>query len=110
MLQLKGGKFGICKGGGTYAAAMSNVRLPAAVQKKKVPVRRLWGRGKGRFRTKGRYSAGTVRGTFWVTIDRCDGTVTRVRTGVVDVFDFVLHKHIKVHAGQQYLASPSKKH
>lgn len=30
----------------------------------------------GHFRTVGRYSAATVRGTQWQTIDRCDGTLT----------------------------------
>ncbi len=30
----------------------------------------------GSFRTKGRYSASTVRGTTWNTSDRCDGTLT----------------------------------
>ncbi len=28
----------------------------------------------GRFRTRGRYAAATVRGTQWTTMDRCDGT------------------------------------
>ena len=48
-------------------------------RKRKRRVRRLWGDGKGSFRTSGRYSAATVRGTRWLTEDRCDGTVTRVR-------------------------------
>ena len=30
----------------------------------------------GQFRTRGRYSAGTVVGTVWDTIDRCAGTLT----------------------------------
>jgi hypothetical protein len=105
-LQPVGGKFAICSGKGPKAAGS---RTTAAVVEKKKPVRRLWGHGKGRFRTKGRYSAGTVRGTFWVTIDRCDGTVTRVREGVVDVYDFVLEKHEQLRAGHSYLASPAKK-
>jgi hypothetical protein len=51
-------------------------------------VRRLWGDGYGRFRTAGRYSAATVRGTRWLVEDRCDGTVTRVKRGQVAVEDF----------------------
>jgi len=51
-------------------------------------VRRLWGDGKGRFRTRGRYSAATVRGTRWLTEDLCDGTLTRVSRGEVEVEDF----------------------
>ncbi|MGZ4331685.1 MAG: hypothetical protein ACXVXL_27240, partial [Solirubrobacteraceae bacterium] len=31
--------------------------------------------GHGKFRTKGRYAAATVRGTIWTTADRCDGTL-----------------------------------
>jgi len=58
----------------------------------------------GRFRTRGRYSAATVRGTAWDTIDRCDGTLTRVHRGTVIVNDFVRHKTVAVHAGQSYLA------
>jgi uncharacterized delta-60 repeat protein len=40
--------------------------------------RRLWGNGRGKFRTRGRYGAATVRGTKWLTDDRCDGTLVRV--------------------------------
>ena len=58
----------------------------------------------GKFRTKGRYSAGTVRGTKWDTIDRCDGTLTVVHRGTVDVLDFARRKTIAVHAGHSYLA------
>jgi len=104
-LQLVGGKFSICRTG-TKAAADRSTQLAL---KKKPPVRRLFGDGKGRFRTKGRYSAGTVRGTYWVTIDRCDGTLTRVFRGVVSVHDLVLHTYVKVRAGHSYLASPAKK-
>jgi hypothetical protein len=58
----------------------------------------------GRFRTRGRYSAGTVRGTAWDTIERCDGTLTVVHRGIVAVHDFALGKTISIHAGHRYLA------
>ena len=58
----------------------------------------------GHFRTKGKYSSATVRGTAWLTIDRCDGTLTVVQRGTVDVFDNRRRKTIVVHAGQTYLA------
>jgi DNA-binding beta-propeller fold protein YncE len=58
----------------------------------------------GRFRTRGRYSAGTVRGTVWDTVERCDGTLTVVRRGTVNVFDFRTRKTVTVHAGHRYLA------
>ncbi|MEA2300735.1 MAG: hypothetical protein QOE44_1270, partial [Solirubrobacteraceae bacterium] len=40
---------------------------------------------KGKFRTKGRFSSATVRGTVWTTSDRCDGTLTTVKRGSVVV-------------------------
>jgi hypothetical protein len=58
----------------------------------------------GRFRTRGRYSAATVRGTSWDTIERCDGTVIVVHRGTVEVFDYGRRRTITVHAGQSYLA------
>jgi hypothetical protein len=62
------------------------------------------GNSSGRFRTRGRYSAATVRGTIWDTIDRCDGTLTRVRRGVVVVRDFRKRRKITLRAGKSYLA------
>ena len=94
-LILGGGNFGICRGGGSAQSV-------GAVPRK--PVRRLWGSGKGRFSTRARYSAATVRGTRWLTQDRCDGTLTRVTQGVVSVQDFRLRKTRLVKAGQSYLA------
>jgi hypothetical protein len=38
--------------------------------------RRLFGRAHGHFRTRGRSSSATVRGTEWLTEDTCSGTVT----------------------------------
>jgi hypothetical protein len=58
--------------------------------RKRKRVRRLWGDGHGSFRTEGHYSAATVRGTRWLTEDRCDGTVTRVVRGSVAVEDFTI--------------------
>jgi hypothetical protein len=66
--------------------------------------RSLWGKGKGRFRTKGKNASGTVRGTWWLTQDSCAGTLIKVKRGVVDVFDFKKHKHVLVHAGHSYFA------
>jgi uncharacterized repeat protein (TIGR01451 family) len=93
-LRLSRGNFAIC----------TAKRTTAAKPKPRRPVRRLWGRGKGSFRTRGRYSATTVRGTYWLTEDRCDGTLTRVREGRVQVIDIRLRKRITLVAGQSYLA------
>jgi Divergent InlB B-repeat domain len=67
--------------------------------------RKLWGSGKGKFRTKGRYSSATVRGTKWYVEDRCNGTLTKVAKGVVGVQDFVRKKLVLVDAGHEYFAS-----
>ena len=63
---------------------------------------------KGKFKTSGRYSAATVRGTKWTIADRCDGTLTHDITDSVAVTDFVRHKTIILHAGQSYLAKARK--
>ena len=67
--------------------------------------RKLWGSGKGMFRTKGRYSSATVRGTKWYVEDRCGGTLTKVAKGSAAVQDFVRHKLVLVKAGHRYFAS-----
>ena len=95
-LLLQGGNFGICR-----TRALGTLSLDA---KRKRQVRRLWGNGKGRFTTKGRYSSATVRGTHWLVQDRCDGTLTRVLRGIVKVKDFRRHKTVNVRAGHTYLA------
>jgi CSLREA domain-containing protein len=95
-LRLKGSSFRRChagRGKGASAAALS-----------KRTIRRLRANAKGRFRTRGRHSAATVRGTIWITADRCDGTLTTVRRGTVAVRDFRRKKTILVHAGKRYLA------
>lgn len=66
--------------------------------------RRLWGNGKGRFRTRGRRSSALVRGTTWLVEDRCDGTLTRVTKGSVTVRDFARRKNVIVKKGRKYLA------
>ncbi len=78
-----------------------------AAAKKKGPkgvLGSLWGNGKGKFRTNGKYSSATVRGTVWLTQDECDGTLTKVQRGVVQVRDFKRNKTITVKAGHSYLA------
>jgi hypothetical protein len=66
--------------------------------------RKLWGDGKGRFRTNGQFSSATVRGTRWLTQDSCDSTLTRVVSGVVQVRDEVKKKTVVVRAGKRYTA------
>lgn len=90
---LAGGSFAACRGRG------------AAVHAAKAKViRQLWGDGKGKFATKGRFAAATIRGTTWDTVDRCDGTLIKVKSGSVLVTDFKAHKKVVVKAGHSYLA------
>lgn len=92
--------------GGNFASACGKAfRRSAAAGKPKKPVRKLWGKAKGRFRTKGRFASATVRGTHWLTEDRCDGTLVSVKQGTVEVLDSRLKKKVLVKAGRSYLAS-----
>jgi len=93
-LTLVGGNFSACSGRA----------LASAGKKKKKPVRLLWGKGKGHFRSAGHDSTASVHGTEWLTEDRCDGTLTVVKTGVVRVRDLRKHKTVTVKAGHSYLA------
>jgi Tol biopolymer transport system component len=79
-----------------------------AAQRKSKRLGRLWGKGKGRFRTRGRFSAATVRGTTWLTEERCDGTRTQVDTGVVAVYDRGRRTTLRVKAGDSYLARATR--
>jgi hypothetical protein len=115
--ELWDGKFGVFQvgnpaitelrlAGGDYSACAGSARKKHARKSAGGSVRHLWANAKGRFRTKGRYSAAAVRGTLWVTEDRCDGTLTRVRKGAVAVTDFRTKKTVIVRAGRSYLARP----
>ena len=81
----------------------------SAAAKKKKKVRSLWGDGKGRFRTKGRRAAATVRGTRWFTQDTCTSTKITVKRGVVQVRDFVKRKNVTVKKGHSYVARKKRK-
>ena len=76
----------------------------ASAAAKKPKSRKLWGDGSGSFRTRGQYSAATVRGTRWLTQDTCGATLTRVAKGVVSVRDEVKHRTVIVRAGHRYTA------
>jgi hypothetical protein len=94
-LRLKGAGFNRCRAraGGASAAQLS-----------RRTIRRLRANARGRFRTRGRYSAATVRGTVWITTDRCDGTLTQVKRGKVAVRDLRRKRTITLTAGKRYLA------
>jgi hypothetical protein len=91
---LKGASFARCRraGRGKRASAAQSIR------------RRLRANARGRFRTRGRHSAATVRGTIWSVQDRCDGTLTKVTRGRVAVRDFRRKRTVLLRAGKSYLA------
>ena len=98
---VEGAKF---KGAPTFASCTTKKgkAVTAAVSKKTLQL--LHGSAHGKFRTKGRYSAATIRGTIWTIADRCDGTLVHAIKDVVTVDDFVRHKTIALHPGHSYLA------
>jgi PKD domain len=90
-LRLFGGRFAGCP--------------PAArAARSGTPVRRLWGSGKGRFRTVGRFSSAAIRGTTWLTADECRATLTRVTAGAVTVRDLVRRRTVVVRAPRSYVS------
>jgi hypothetical protein len=65
----------------------------------------LWGKDRGgRYRTIGNSSVATVRGTEWLVMETCAGTVTRVVEGAVSVWDRNLHKRVLLTAGPRAAA------
>lgn len=89
-IRLAGGRFAACAA--PSGDAVPHTKLPHKV------LRLLWASGPGEFRTDGRYSAATVRGTKWLTEDFCDGTLVRVSRGVVVVEDLATHATVTVRA------------
>jgi ferric-dicitrate binding protein FerR (iron transport regulator) len=57
-----------------------------------------------RYRTHGRTSVATVRGTRWATTESCGGTRTTVAQGSVVVRDRGARRQVVVRAGHSYLA------
>jgi hypothetical protein len=110
-----GGIFKLTQGKDGFVELTLTEELAPCAKKKasaaaaKPKTRKLWGDGKGRFRTKGQYSAATVRGTRWLVQDSCEGTLTRVSQGIVSVRDNVKQKTFLVRAGRKYLAAPKRR-
>ena len=100
-LRLSGGSFRGCSASRSKQVQASKKRF----------VRRLWGRDRhGKFRTRGRRAQATVRGTSWLTEDRCDGTRFVVKEGAVAVRANGSRKSRLVRAGASYLVrAPGKR-
>ena len=85
------------------AARHARTSLASAARAKKQPA--LWAKDDhGQYSTRGQNSVATVRGTYWETIERCDGTLTTVKQGLVSVRDLHRHRAVLVRAGHSYLA------
>ena len=82
----------------------SGAPIADAARRRRGLLRRLRGRAKGRFRTRGRYSSAAVQGTVWTIDDRCEGTLVRVREVRVKERDVRRKRTVIVRAGQSYLA------
>jgi hypothetical protein len=97
---------GAFKGAPSYSLCTKHKAGDATVAKaSSKTLQLLHASAKGKFSTKGKYSAATVLGTKWTVADRCDGTLTHDITDSVRVTDFVHHKTVTLHAGQSYLAT-----
>jgi hypothetical protein len=93
-------------GGGLASCKTKVPKGGSAARKRK---RRIFGNARGRFRTRGRHSSATVRGTKWSMTDTCAGTLTVVTKGSVTVRDFTLRKTRVVKKGHRYFARAPKK-
>jgi hypothetical protein len=102
---LTGGDFARCRHGAPRALASGAAAGGARRRSRHGVVRQLWARDDhGRFTTYGLTSVATVRGTVWLTQDRCDGTLTRVLRGRVVVHDRVRRRTVVLTAGREYVA------
>ena len=99
----------VLRGAGLGRCRASRRTGTRAVASRRRAVRRLWAKDdNGRFRSYGRDSVATTRGTVWLTADRCDGTLTRVKEGRVVVRRRGSRRGVVVKAGQRYLARSSR--
>jgi hypothetical protein len=77
---------------------------PVGTAGKRRRSRRLFGNARGRFRSRGRNSHATIRGTRWLVKDTCRATLTRSLRGTVVVRDLVKRRKFTLRSGQQYVA------
>jgi hypothetical protein len=102
-LRLRGSNFAAC------GRSSSRVRAAARARRRRPPRRTLWAHEtRGRFRTRGRNSVATVRGTTWRTTDTCRGTTTSVTSGSVAVRNLRTGRRVVVRAGGRYLARSTR--
>jgi streptogramin lyase len=108
-MRLKGSSYRRCRSSKrgkrrTKGAVGHAIAVAARKKLSKKTIRRLGANATGNYATRGTQSAATIRNTIWITADRCDGTLTKVRRGTVAVRDFRRKKTVLVKAGKRYLA------
>ncbi len=92
---------------GLFRGAPSYASCPRGFSRRTLQT--LHASDRGHYRSRGHYAAATVRGTVWITTDRCDGTLITVKRGTVVVDDFVRHVRIVLHAHHSYLAKARRR-
>jgi hypothetical protein len=104
-----GGLTDIVLRGDELSSCTSRRTARSAASRRRPAVRRLWSSdSNGKFRTHGRNSVATVRGTTWITTETCAGTRTTVTEGAVSVRDLRRKKSVLVRAGSSYLARAAR--
>jgi hypothetical protein len=93
-----------CTASGKRSHAIAVIAKKKPLSKKVLNI--LGANEHGSYKTQGKYSAATVRGTQFTVSDRCDGTLTHVSRGAVVVTDFRTHQQHALHTGQSYFAKP----
>jgi hypothetical protein len=102
-LRLAGGSFAGCQAPSVSHTVMA--RAARSRRRRHRVVRQLWGSDSGgKFTTIGNSASAAVRGTVWLTQDRCDGTLVKVFRGHVVVRDRRRHRTVVLGPGQSYLA------
>ena len=74
--------------------------------------RRLWANGSGHFKTRGRQASATVRGTKWLTYDKCNrSTLVWVKRGALDVKAKGVKGRIRIDSetNPRYTAKPKRR-
>lgn len=121
-----GGVFQVVQGGGDFPLATIKLRndlvddaekasnasistLLGIAKKKGKKKNKVWGNGKGKFRTTGSGGSASVRGTRWMVEDYANGTLFKVTSGKVLVRDFGKHKTLLLKPGKSYFAELKKK-
>jgi hypothetical protein len=87
----------------------TDCRAPSRAGSKRRRERHVFGHGKGRFETKGKYATVVAKGTTWETQDVPGATVVRVTSGTVLVTDMVKHKRVTVGPHKSYVAKAKGK-